>query len=225
MLILIFVYFSGEKPFECEAEGCDRRFANSSDRKKHMHVHTTDKPYYCTVRGCDKTYTHPSSLRKHLKIHGKEAVAGSADTTTTTATVVGNSYDSDDSGTTSPSLHSTSLPSPAASITPSMEASRNMQFKPEPNFNKNENLSYGKIENVDFSKPNSLPPDYTKNAPLQQEYNKFGLPDYGKPADFLLPDYSKMTDTAVGSYKPYAWGSAYTHHNFPANSLYTPQMY
>ena len=70
-------------------EGCDRRFANSSDRKKHMHVHTTDKPYYCRVRGCDKSYTHPSSLRKHLKIHGKDAVSMAE-------------YDSDDSGAVSP---------------------------------------------------------------------------------------------------------------------------
>ena len=81
--------FLGEKPFECEVEGCDRRFANSSDRKKHMHVHTTDKPYYCRVRGCDKSYTHPSSLRKHLKIHGKDAVSMAE-------------YDSDDSGAVSP---------------------------------------------------------------------------------------------------------------------------
>merc|ERR1719422_319519 len=80
---------TGEKPFECEIEGCDRRFANSSDRKKHMHVHTTDKPYYCRVRGCDKSYTHPSSLRKHLKIHGKDALA-----------MLG--YESDDSGAISP---------------------------------------------------------------------------------------------------------------------------
>lgn len=56
----------GEKPFKCEFEGCDRRFANSSDRKKHMHVHTSDKPYICKV--CDKSYTHPSSLRKHMKV-------------------------------------------------------------------------------------------------------------------------------------------------------------
>ncbi|KAB7500498.1 Zinc finger protein GLIS2, partial [Armadillidium nasatum] len=62
---------SGEKPFKCEYEGCDRRFANSSDRKKHSHVHTSDKPYNCKVRGCDKSYTHPSSLRKHMKVHGK----------------------------------------------------------------------------------------------------------------------------------------------------------
>ncbi|NXM05635.1 ZIC5 protein, partial [Tyrannus savana] len=61
----------GEKPFKCEFDGCERKFANSSDRKKHSHVHTSDKPYYCKIRGCDKSYTHPSSLRKHMKIHCK----------------------------------------------------------------------------------------------------------------------------------------------------------
>lgn len=66
-----FIYFvTGEKPFKCEYAGCDRRFANSSDRKKHSHVHTSDKPYNCRVHGCDKSYTHPSSLRKHMKVHG-----------------------------------------------------------------------------------------------------------------------------------------------------------
>ena len=64
---LIF-FVAGEKPFKCEFDGCDRRFANSSDRKKHSHVHTSDKPYNCKVRGCDKSYTHPSSLRKHMKV-------------------------------------------------------------------------------------------------------------------------------------------------------------
>ncbi|KPP78704.1 zinc finger protein ZIC 5-like [Scleropages formosus] len=59
----------GEKPFKCEFAGCDRKFANSSDRKKHSHVHTSDKPYYCKVQGCNKSYTHPSSLRKHMKVH------------------------------------------------------------------------------------------------------------------------------------------------------------
>ncbi|MCP9257252.1 Zinc finger protein ZIC 4 [Dirofilaria immitis] len=64
------VYF-GDKPFTCTHPGCDRKFANSSDRKKHMHVHTNDKPYECKINGCRKSYTHPSSLRKHLKIHCK----------------------------------------------------------------------------------------------------------------------------------------------------------
>lgn len=68
LLLLVVVLFPpGEKPFQCEFEGCDRRFANSSDRKKHMHVHTSDKPYLCKM--CDKSYTHPSSLRKHMKVN------------------------------------------------------------------------------------------------------------------------------------------------------------
>lgn len=61
-------FLPGEKPFKCEYSGCERRFANSSDRKKHSHVHTSDKPYNCRVSGCDKSYTHPSSLRKHMKV-------------------------------------------------------------------------------------------------------------------------------------------------------------
>ena len=61
----------GERPFRCEFVGCGRRFANSSDRKKHSHVHTTDKPYVCRAAGCDKSYTHPSSLRKHAKTHDR----------------------------------------------------------------------------------------------------------------------------------------------------------
>ena len=69
MTSYFFFFIAGEKPFKCEFEGCDRRFANSSDRKKHSHVHTSDKPYNCKVRGCDKSYTHPSSLRKHMKVN------------------------------------------------------------------------------------------------------------------------------------------------------------
>lgn len=65
----LLLFLSGEKPFRCEFEGCDRRFANSSDRKKHMHVHMNDKPYLCKVKGCEKSYTHPSSLRKHMRVH------------------------------------------------------------------------------------------------------------------------------------------------------------
>ena len=79
MFLTIFFFFLGEKPFKCEYDGCDRRFANSSDRKKHSHVHTSDKPYNCKIRGCDKSYTHPSSLRKHMKVHGKSPPSPSLD--------------------------------------------------------------------------------------------------------------------------------------------------
>ena len=108
-------FVAGEKPFECEIHGCDRRFANSSDRKKHMHVHTTEKPFTCGVRGCDKTYTHPSSLRKHLKIHGKDAL-------------IQMGFDDDSDSDVAPSPSHTA----SSSITSSSPAFQPPDYKPMP---------------------------------------------------------------------------------------------
>ncbi|KAK2530839.1 hypothetical protein Q9966_008710, partial [Columba livia] len=105
-----------EKPFKCEFEGCDRRFANSSDRKKHSHVHTSDKPYNCKVRGCDKSYTHPSSLRKHMKVHCKSPPPSSGYESSTPSLV----SPSSDSGREPPASCSHAEPSapaqPAANL-------------------------------------------------------------------------------------------------------------
>lgn len=61
---------SGEKPYSCTFEGCDRAYSNSSDRFKHTRTHYTDRPYACRFPGCVKSYTDPSSLRKHMKSNG-----------------------------------------------------------------------------------------------------------------------------------------------------------
>ena len=173
MILLNIFLFVGEKPFECEVEGCDRRFANSSDRKKHMHVHTTDKPYYCRVRGCDKSYTHPSSLRKHLKIHGKDAVAMAE-------------YDSDDSGATSPSLNTTasSLSSPLAPVTSINE------YKPP-------------SSHIDSYKPHlpeykpTPPPEYKTSISEYKPHLSHGMPSAA------LPDYKPdFTNWYTGSSLP-----------------------
>ncbi|XP_073782043.1 uncharacterized protein [Danio rerio] len=58
---------TGEKPFRCPFEACERRFANSSDKQKHIRVHAPGKQYMCMC--CNKTYSHASSLRKHTKAH------------------------------------------------------------------------------------------------------------------------------------------------------------
>ena len=211
-----FYLLSGEKPFECEAEGCDRRFANSSDRKKHMHVHTTDKPYYCTVKGCDKTYTHPSSLRKHLKIHGKDALVSTTTPTPITA-VTSHSYDSDDSGTTSPSLHSTtsppslhttSLPSPTSfNITSSPSISSPAPMLGQPTSTSTYSSLTSHLNSTAADPTSMYRPqltdykvsDYKTNF---AEYSRYSLPDYKTnlsdyKGDYKsnLPDYkSSMID-------------------------------
>uniref|UniRef100_A0A8C1I7E9 C2H2-type domain-containing protein n=1 Tax=Cyprinus carpio TaxID=7962 RepID=A0A8C1I7E9_CYPCA len=63
----LFFFFSGEKPFRCPFEACERRFANSSDKQKHIRVHAPEKQYICMH--CNKSYSHASSLRKHAKVH------------------------------------------------------------------------------------------------------------------------------------------------------------
>ncbi|TMS11503.1 Zinc finger protein GLI2 [Larimichthys crocea] len=66
---------TGEKPYVCEHEGCNKAFSNASDRAKHQNrTHSNEKPYVCKIPGCTKRYTDPSSLRKHVKtVHGPEA--------------------------------------------------------------------------------------------------------------------------------------------------------
>lgn len=54
-----------------EFEGCERCFANSSDQKKHLLLHTSDKPYICKVY--KKSYMHPSpraSTWRFMKLKG-----------------------------------------------------------------------------------------------------------------------------------------------------------
>jgi hypothetical protein len=100
-----------ERPFRCPF--CERSFANSSDRKKHQHVHTTEKPYNCRFSGCEKTYTHPSckiflldlfncksillALRKHMKMHEltSESITDSSRKRTTRSPQINNSLTTD----------------------------------------------------------------------------------------------------------------------------------
>ena len=61
---------TGEKPYICPFDGCNKAYSNSSDRFKHVRTHQVEKPYCCKMPGCNKSYTDPSSLRKHVKTHG-----------------------------------------------------------------------------------------------------------------------------------------------------------
>ncbi|KAL0076958.1 hypothetical protein J3Q64DRAFT_1647144 [Phycomyces blakesleeanus] len=66
---------TGERPFVCTVQGCDKRFSRPDSLNTHIKTHSNVRPYACPVRGCGKAYFHSRSLRKHGKSHETPMVA------------------------------------------------------------------------------------------------------------------------------------------------------
>ena len=99
------IFIPGEKPFPCTFEGCDKKFPNSSDRKKHLLTHYKGKVLYvCQVPDCHKAYLHNSSLKKHTKANHSPEEPSSPPRSVTPESEPLNSLRSEtpDSGTDSP---------------------------------------------------------------------------------------------------------------------------
>ncbi|EPB90212.1 hypothetical protein HMPREF1544_02896 [Mucor circinelloides 1006PhL] len=67
---------TGERPFECHVEGCDKRFSRPDSLNTHVKTHSSIRPYACLFENCSKAYFHSRSLRKHTKSHETAAAAG-----------------------------------------------------------------------------------------------------------------------------------------------------
>lgn len=66
---------TGEKPYSCPHEGCERKFRSQSNRDEHNRSHTGEKPYLCTVDGCEQRFRFSVDFRRHKqKIHGIESI-------------------------------------------------------------------------------------------------------------------------------------------------------
>lgn len=62
---------TGEKPFQCNHEGCERRFARNEELTRHKRIHTGFRPHKCET--CQKAFGRKDHLNKHQKTHLQEA--------------------------------------------------------------------------------------------------------------------------------------------------------
>ncbi|KAH9437929.1 hypothetical protein MCOR02_001571 [Pyricularia oryzae] len=70
---------SSQKKHKCKV--CDKRFTRPSSLQTHMYSHTGEKPFQCEVEGCGRHFSVVSNLRRHRKVHKGDArsEAGSED--------------------------------------------------------------------------------------------------------------------------------------------------
>jgi uncharacterized Zn-finger protein len=63
---------TGERPYQCLIEGCEKSFSDPSARNRHMNSHTGDKPFVCTWEDCGAAYTRSKTLSDHINLHTGE---------------------------------------------------------------------------------------------------------------------------------------------------------
>lgn len=58
---------TGEKPYSCNWDGCDWKFARSDELTRHHRKHTGMKPFKCHL--CERTFARSDHLSLHMKRH------------------------------------------------------------------------------------------------------------------------------------------------------------
>lgn len=59
----------GKFNYQCDFDDCDKAFLTSYRLKLHRRVHTGEKPYLCENDGCDKSFNTKYRLSAHKRLH------------------------------------------------------------------------------------------------------------------------------------------------------------
>ena len=73
MIVAHMRHHTGEKPYGCQIEGCDKAYSRLENLKTHVRSHKGEKPYRCKWPGCTKAFNNTSDCSKHqARVHSNE---------------------------------------------------------------------------------------------------------------------------------------------------------
>jgi uncharacterized Zn-finger protein len=71
-IFIFFFFITGERPYVCKWDGCNKSFSRSDELSRHFRTHTGEKKFECQI--CSNRFMRSDHLSKHMKRHQNPSV-------------------------------------------------------------------------------------------------------------------------------------------------------